>query len=302
MYTLAILVLIAQVGPVASPAPKAKAQALLTEGSRFYGDGDYASALDKFGAAYQAYPSPKLMFNIGQANRDLSRPVEAREAFEKYLATEDDPTSPTVAEATKSLDELQHKLGRIRVECETADVEVRLDGKSAGTTPLVNVLWATPGKHQVTANHERSGLALEDVDVKAGVLNVVTLRLQPLATQPAEVQRSVPQVQQSERRWKWTLVAASSTVALGIGAIVSGLAMQSKYDSLKSSCGSDSTSGSGCTDISAVTTRRNIANVLWGLTGAAAISTGVLFYVERTPVTVAPLAGPIMGALARATF
>jgi len=302
MYTLAVLVLIAQVGSVATPEAKAKAQALLTEGSRFYGDGDYASALDRFGAAYEAYPSPKLMFNIGQANRDLSRPVEAREAFEKYLATEDDPTSPTIGEATKSLEELQRRLGRIRVECETGGAEIRLDGKSAGTTPLANVLWATPGRHQVTANHEHSALALEDVDVKAGVLNVVTLRLQPLATQPAGVQQSVAPTVESEHRWKWTWVAAGATAALGIGAIVAGLSMQAKYDSLNSTCGSASTSGSGCTDISAVTTRRDIANVLWGLTGAAAITTGVLFYVEGRPVTVAPVAGSITGAVARATF
>jgi hypothetical protein len=302
MYTLAVLVLLAQVGPIESPAAKAKAQALLTEGSRFYGDGDYASALDRFGAAYKAYPSPKLMFNIGQANRDLSRPVEAREAFEQYLAKEDDPTSPTIAEATKSLEELQRRLGRIRVECETADAEIRLDGKSAGATPLANVLWATPGRHQVTANHAHSALALEDVDVKAGVLNVVTLRLQPLAAQPADVQQSTTQTATVEHAWKWTWVAAGSTVALGIGATLTGLAMQSKYDSLNSSCGSASGSGSGCSDISAVTVRRDIANVLWGLTGAATIATGVLFYIEGRPVTVAPLAGPIAGAVARATF
>ena len=302
MYTLAVLLLIAQVGLAESPAAKAKAQALLTEGSRFYGEGDYASALDRFGAAYHAYPSPKLMFNIGQANRDLSRPVEAREAFEKYLATEDDPTSPTIEEATKSIEELQRRLGRIRVECETAGAEVRLDGKSAGTTPLANVLWATPGRHQVTANHEHSALALDDVDVIAGVLNVVTLRLQPLATPPAGVQQSVGQTADSDHARKWTWVAAGSTVALGIGAIVAGLAMQSKYDSLNSSCGSASASGSGCTDISAVTVRKDIANVLWGLTGAAAITTGVLFYVEGRPVTVVPLAGPLTGAVARATF
>jgi hypothetical protein len=301
MYTLAVLVLLAQVGHVESPAAKARAQALLTEGSRFYGDGDYVSALDRFSAAYKAYPSPKLMFNIGQANRDLSRPVEAREAFEQYLAKEDDPTSPTLAEATKSLEELQRRLGRIRVECETADAEIRLDGKSAGTTPLANVLWATPGRHQVTANHAHSAPALEDVDVKTGVLNVVTLRLQPLATQRADVQQSATQTATGEHAWKWTWVAAGSTVALGIGAIVAGLSMQAKYDSLNSTCGSASTS-SGCTDISAVTVRRDIANVLWGLTGAAAIATGVLFYVEGRPVTVAPLAGPIAGAVARATF
>ena len=54
---------------------KARAQALLSEGTAAYGRGDYATALDKFTAAYRIFPSPKLWFNIGQANRDLGRPV-----------------------------------------------------------------------------------------------------------------------------------------------------------------------------------------------------------------------------------
>jgi len=47
------------------PQAKAQAQALLSEGTRLYGEGDVAGALEKFQAAYAAFPSPKLMFNIG---------------------------------------------------------------------------------------------------------------------------------------------------------------------------------------------------------------------------------------------
>ena len=68
---------------------------MLTEGSALYEKGDYAGALEKFNAAYAAYPSPKLMFNIGQADRDLSRPVEALEAFEKFLASDTDASPET---------------------------------------------------------------------------------------------------------------------------------------------------------------------------------------------------------------
>jgi hypothetical protein len=35
--------------------------------------------------------------------------------------------------------------------------------------------------------------------------------------------------------------------------------------------------------------------VFWGLTAAAAVTTGVLFYFEGRPVTVAPVAGGTTG-------
>ena len=129
MWTSALILLtiIAQGSPpAADPQAKAQAQGLLTAGSALYEKGDYAGALEKFNAAYAAFPSPKLMFNIGQADRDLSRPVEALEAFEKFLAGATDASPETITDARKSVAELQEKLGRIRVECETTGAEVNL--------------------------------------------------------------------------------------------------------------------------------------------------------------------------------
>jgi hypothetical protein len=42
--------------------------------------------------------------------------------------------------------------------------------------------------------------------------------------------------------------------------------------------------------------------VLWGLAGAAAVTTGVLFFVEGRSVAVAPMAGEATGMLARMEF
>jgi tetratricopeptide (TPR) repeat protein len=75
---------------------------LLSQGSKLYHQGDLAGALEKFEAAYVAFPSPKLMFNIGQANRDLGRPVEAVEAFQRFLAEATDASPETMAEARNS--------------------------------------------------------------------------------------------------------------------------------------------------------------------------------------------------------
>jgi hypothetical protein len=187
---IVLLALLAQVATTApDPDAKAAAQALLNEGSRLYGEGDYAGALEKFDTAYAAFPSPKLMFNIGQANRDLGRPVEALHAFEKFLANEINASPETTADARRSLAELREKLGRIRIDCQTADAAVSIDGKSVGITPIPEPIWATPGRHQVTANHAHAAVALENVDVSAGGLHPVTLLLHllgdPVVAAPA---------------------------------------------------------------------------------------------------------------------
>src|SRR5512140_3382498 len=95
--SVVLLALLAQAtAPSVGAQDKAKARGLLSEGSAIYKKGDYAGALEKFEAAYAAYPSPKLWFNIGQVNRDLGRPVESLEAFEKFLAFAPDASPDTL--------------------------------------------------------------------------------------------------------------------------------------------------------------------------------------------------------------
>ncbi|MGA7741062.1 MAG: PEGA domain-containing protein [Polyangia bacterium] len=318
--SLVLFAVLAQLSPPGTdPQAKAKAQGLLTEGSDLYEKGDYAGALEKFNAAYAAYPSPKLMFNIGQANRDLSRPVEALEAFEKFLAEALDASPATTADARKSLAELRDKLGRIRIDCDKAGTEVSVDGKSVGLTPLPDPIWAIPGRHQVTAKHAGAAPVIEDVDVTAGSVSRVTMRMLPLlvrvAAAPAPAPKAAPDfdVQAApgaggarEGWWlgrKWTWVAGGSTVLLTGGAIAAGLSMQARFNSLNNSCGSAS-GPPRCSqsEIDSVTSRQTIANVFWGLAGASAVTTAVLFYFEGRPVAVAPMAGATTGALARVGF
>jgi hypothetical protein len=81
--------------------------------------------------------------------------------------------------------------------------------------------------------------------------------------------------------------------------------MQSKFDDLKKSCGKAAAANwTGCSssDTSSLDTRKNIANVFWGLTAAAAVTTGVLFFVEGHGVTVAPMAGNTTGLLANVRY
>ncbi len=319
---LLLLGLLAQSSdPATNTEAKAKAQSLLTEGSALYEKGDYADALEKFKQAFAAYDSPKLLFNIGQANRDLGRPAEALEAFEQFLIGAGDAAPETIEEARRSVDELQMKLGRLRVECPIENATISLDGRDVGLTPLTKLLWATPGRHQVTARHWNYPPAIENVEVRVGEVLPVRLVLQapeevvaprPSRTvQPAgrvdlsseetrSANREVKPAESSAGWWMgrtWTWVAAGSAVLFGAGAVTAGLAMQSKYDSLEKTCGSASPNQPGCSesDISAVATRRNVANAMWALAGVSAVTAGILFFVEGHPVTVVPMAGETVG-------
>jgi tetratricopeptide (TPR) repeat protein len=312
--SLLLLSLLAQSSvPATDAQAKAKAQFLLTQGSALYEKGDYADALEKFNQAFAAYDSPKLLFNIGQANRDLGRPVEALQAFEQFLRGALDAAPETIAEANRSTTELQAKLGRLRIDCETKNATISLDGKDVGLTPLPKLLWATPGRHQVTARHWSSPPVIENAEVRVGTVQPVRIVLQIPSAQSLGASPATGASAQSDlalkektsinasRGWwmgrTWTWVAVGSAVAFSAVAVTAGVAMQTKYDDLNKSCGSASANQLGCSDsnVNDVVTRRNVANVMWALAGVSAVTAGILFFVEGHPVTVTPLAGQTVG-------
>ena len=293
-----------------------------------YQSDDYAGALEKFKEALAVYASPKIWFNIGQANRDLGRFDDAMLAFGKFLTWARDVSPNAIADARKAMDELKPKLGQLRVKCQTPAAEVNIDGKVLGQAPLLDPIWTMPGRHQITALSAGEPPSVQTVNVVAGTEILVDLMSNslpvavpvetpvlapvvrtPLKENPYETfSVTQPKIHEQPNGWwlgrKWTWVAAGSTVVFATTASIAGLMMQSKFDSLRSSCGRASTTHIGCgqSDIDSVTSRKNTANVFWGLTAAAAVATGALFYFEGQPVTVAPLAGEVTGLLAAVRY
>jgi hypothetical protein len=259
--------------------------------------------------------------------------VDALVALERFLAEAKDAPTDMKDEARISVSELQAKVGRLLIECATPGAEISMDGKIVGTAPIENLIYAMPGDHQVVARHASARSAVAEVQVSVGVVRTVVLQLQPLAAAAAPPPQLVPaaevavtpvtdpqrltmegeattrvEVNRIQVGWwlgrKWTWVAAGSSVVFAGSAAILGMSMKSKYDALEKSCGQSSLSQLGCTDsqINSVVARRNVANVFWGLAGAAVVTTGVLFFVEGRPVSVAPMAGGTMGLLARVGY
>jgi hypothetical protein len=214
----ALLALVmAQPADAATPPPvdgkaKAKAQVLLKEGTKLYGRGNFQGALDKFTSAYALFPSPKLWFNIGQANRDLDRPLEALDAFEAFLAGAKQPPPRIAAEAQQSITDLQSRLGQLQVDSTPAGAQVSVDGRAVGETPLPKVLWVLPGRHEVTL--EKSGRLPTSaaITVAAGSTQKLALILlppaAPVAANAVTLPPSPPQPVYT-RRWFWASVGAA---------------------------------------------------------------------------------------------
>ncbi len=170
--------------PPTEAAAKNQAQTLLREGTRLYRKGQYQEALDRFTAAYALYPSPKLHFNVAQANRELGRPVEALLAFDRFLADPAGSPRAVTDEARRSAADLRAQLGQLQLTCQTADAQVLLDGAAAGRTPLPQPIWCTPGRHVLGLTHAGFVPFEEAFTVAAGATATVTASLRPLKLEP----------------------------------------------------------------------------------------------------------------------
>jgi PEGA domain-containing protein len=126
-----------------------------------------------------------------------------------------------LAEARRSAAELKTKLGQIEVACATDGAEVSVDGKPVGSTPLGQMVWTTPGRHQVAVQQPGFSPAIEEVGVAAGNVSAISVDLRPIDLRAANpgadgaLLGGAGADQQPIYRRVWFWVAVSAVVATG---------------------------------------------------------------------------------------
>lgn len=93
------------------------------KGDKLFNLGKFEQALAEFEAAYEAKPIPKLLFNIGQAHRNLDHYEQAIFAYRKYLSLV--PDADNREAVLVLIDELEEK--QVDAEREARERQAALD-------------------------------------------------------------------------------------------------------------------------------------------------------------------------------
>jgi len=175
---------------------------------------------------------------------------------------------------------LSDPMGRITVQANEEAVQVLLDGEMIGITPLP----ATPvvaGRHRITMRKAGFREQAQEVTIQPDREMALQVTLEPApADQIDELQARQPIVRGS-RLWTW--VAAGGTAITGLAAIGMGVSVKVQADEYEDT---------PVTDLarlkeleSSMEDHALVTNILLGVTGALALTTVVLFFVEDRMVT-----------------
>jgi hypothetical protein len=209
--------------PATTPAAREAASALLSEGAALYGEGRFADALEKFRSAYAQYPSPKILFNFGQAYRGLGRHADALEAFEGFVRDNPNASEDLVAMARKHIADLETRVATVVVSSSLPGIDVLVDGRPVGRTPLARPARLDPGVHVIVFERAAAGAERRRLDLRAGQ-NVVVDAPLLRATSPAPAPALAPLTQRESpsphrplyvQWWVWTAVAVVAAGAAG---------------------------------------------------------------------------------------
>lgn len=191
---------------IADKDPKTRdlAQNLMTEGVKQLQAGAFDQALANFLEAYGKFPSPKILLNIASTLRDMGRPAEAANTYQRYLA---DPASGATraAEVKQLLAELDATLSILTVRVVPRLAEISIDGGPwvvVGSTLITRV---RPGIHLVRIRRDAlvsdvsiNGFPGEDKEVLAAIKNALP---DPPTHDPVATPKPAPAVEETHQAW-----------------------------------------------------------------------------------------------------
>lgn len=165
---------------------KDDARTLLASGLKLFAAKDYLGALVVFRDAYDRFPSPKILLNIGTTLKALGRFAEAANVYQRYLDAPDSEASKT-SEVTKVLAELDTKVGAVDLSVKPASAEIQL-GTDEWIPSNGGARYRVPaGRVTIRARADGHEPAEKSYDAIAGKLEIVGLVLAPVVATPLPV-------------------------------------------------------------------------------------------------------------------
>jgi tetratricopeptide (TPR) repeat protein len=236
-----VVVLISSSSSAQAQSPETarlEASAHFRQGVELFREGAFRAALIELERAYEVYPDYRVLYNIAQTELRLGEYVEARWAFECYLAK----GGPNVdAERRKDVEgqirALEERTARIAISVSQQGAQVYLDGTLVGTAPLPQTFPLSVGRHRVFAMGDDGSTATQVIELAGGDFRDVTLQLTAapraprvavkaeVAPLPAISVEPVEEVTETvlSRRQRWGIGLLVAGAGVGVGAAAVGL-------------------------------------------------------------------------------
>jgi len=196
LSSLILVVALLDAPVVARADARAEARRHFDRAMELIDDGQMAQATIELQRCYEIMPHHTVLYNLGQAYVTMGKPIEAVDAFERYLKEGGSAVAPERrAEVEKELERQRVRIATLEIRGVPEGALLRVDGKDVGVAPLAGPIRLGIGSHTIaaTADGYRPGeqiVVLVGEDRKSVELNMV--RLAPPRVEFAPTPAPVP--------------------------------------------------------------------------------------------------------------
>lgn len=231
----------------ADDARKKEAQTLFEMAVKQAESGDSAAALSSFRAAYEKFPSYRVLYNIGKMCSRMGDAPCAVRSYEQYLRDGGaEVTGKRKKEVEAEIKALSRTLARITITSNVEGAEVSIDDVVVGKTPLAAPVPIGGGSHKIVLVHdgakvdktitavagESTTVALDTKDAKKKEEPAPSSAAAPETKEPEEP-ATPSRAKEPEAPRSFPVVPWAVTGTLAAATIVTGILASSAYGDYK---------------------------------------------------------------------
>jgi PEGA domain len=142
---------------------------------------NWDGARTSFKAAYEISKNPRVLFNLGVAEKELGRYAAALESFRKELAEGKGQLAPDEESDVKAaISGLEKFVAQLTIDVSEKDADVFIDNDKVESSKLPGPITVQLGERRVRAVKPGFAEAVESIQLPGGGKGTMTLKLQPL--------------------------------------------------------------------------------------------------------------------------
>jgi|GEM_PF-3263189 len=175
-----------------SEAAAETARAHVARGNELAARDQYGAALREFTDAYATDGDFAVLYNIGQCHVALGHPVEAIDAFSRYLTQGRERVPAGRGDLLGAqIAMLQSRIAELTIVIVGPDAEIKLDGRDLGRSPLAHPIRLNAGSYHITVTPDNGPVVEREITISEAQRMKLSVRLPylPAGWSPATAAR-----------------------------------------------------------------------------------------------------------------